>query len=63
MMRQCGGCSLCCRLLPMQAEAYSREHVAETCAAMVTAGWATAESFMQDLQKIGPDRAPVKLRQ
>jgi hypothetical protein len=29
----------------MSAAAYSREHVAETCAAMVVAGWATVESF------------------
>jgi Putative zinc- or iron-chelating domain len=45
MLRQCGDCTLCCKLLPMRREAYSTERVAETAAKMVEAGWATAGSF------------------
>jgi hypothetical protein len=52
--RRCGDCTLCCKLLPMQAGAYPPEHVAETAAAMIAAGWATVESFrgmMADFDK------------
>lgn len=60
-MRQCGDCTLCCKLLPMKRDSYSREQVAEAVVAMVQHGLATAESFrgmMPDLDKPAGERCP-----
>lgn len=43
--RHCGACSLCCKLLPMQRNARSREEIAEIIGAMVETGLAPAVSF------------------
>lgn len=45
MMRQCGECTLCCKLLPMRRDAYPLERIADTVEAMIAAGWADPRSF------------------
>lgn len=43
--RKCGGCTLCCKLLPMSPELYPPERVNETVDGMIDAGWAKASDF------------------
>jgi hypothetical protein len=43
--RQCGECTLCCKLLPMSPELFPRERVAETVDAMIDAGWNKPSDF------------------
>src|SRR5262245_36958956 len=50
MMRRCGECSLCCRLLPMKQGAYPRERLAEAAGGMIAQGWAKPEDFVHMLQ-------------
>jgi hypothetical protein len=43
--RKCGGCTLCCRLLPMSPDLYPPERVAEVVDGMIDAGWARPSDF------------------
>jgi Putative zinc- or iron-chelating domain len=43
--RKCGGCTLCCKLLPMSPDLYPPERVAEVVDRMIDAGWARASDF------------------
>lgn len=43
--RQCGGCTLCCKLLPIQRAHYPRERVTATAAAMIEHGMAKPDEF------------------
>jgi hypothetical protein len=43
--RQCGGCTLCCKLLPMTPELYPPERVNQAVDGMIDAGWAKASDF------------------
>jgi hypothetical protein len=43
--RQCGGCTLCCKLLPMSPHLYPPERVNETVDGMIDAGWAKPSDF------------------
>jgi hypothetical protein len=43
--RQCGGCTLCCKLLPIKADHYPRERVAATVTAMIEHGMAQPGEF------------------
>src|SRR5262245_48585819 len=40
MKRQCGGCTLCCKLLPMKSDPRSREEIAELMAGLILKGFA-----------------------
>lgn len=44
-MRQCGECTLCCRLLPMRRNSHDPVQEGMLISGMVVAGWATVESF------------------
>jgi hypothetical protein len=59
IMRQCGGCTLCCKLLPMSAA--TREQARDTMAAMVEAGLAplsTLFNTIDDFDKPAGERCP-----
>ncbi len=43
--RQCGECNLCCRLLPMKADAYPPEKIAEIAGLMIAHGLASPAHF------------------
>jgi hypothetical protein len=43
--RKCGGCTLCCKLLPMLPDLYPPECVAEVVDRMIDAGWAKPSDF------------------
>lgn len=43
--RKCGGCTLCCKLLPMSPDLYPPERTAELVDGMIDAGWAKAADF------------------
>lgn len=61
MKRECGGCSLCCKLMPMRADAYKRHEIGATLQAMVAKGWispATAIAMMPDFDKPAGKRCP-----
>jgi hypothetical protein len=59
--RQCGGCTLCCKLLPMKAGHYTPERLAEVTAAMVAKGWGTAANYAGMLREFDkPAGEPCK---
>ncbi len=64
MLRRCGDCTLCCRLLPMQnadKSPYTPERIAKVVEEMTTAGMARPADFagmMSDFDKPAGERCP-----
>ena len=61
--RQCGSCTLCCKLLPMSKNAPREERLPETLALMVERGLATAKEFegmLVEFDKPAGQRCPYQ---
>src|SRR5262249_38032112 len=61
LTRRCGDCTLCCRLLPMKRDQYSRQEVTEAIVGLVQRGFARPSEFvgmMLEFDKPHGERCP-----